>query len=61
MMATANSYLASYLKQPYIGVSDKLSHGIASIVEVTIDNSVEVAIVPGQAVEKLRIILCRIS
>ena len=47
MMATANSYLASYLKQPYIGVSDELSHGVVSIVEVTISNSVEVAIVPG--------------
>ena len=47
MMATANSYLASYLKQPYIVVSDELSHGVASIVEVTIGNSVEVAIVPG--------------
>ena len=47
MMATANSYLASYLKQPYIGVSDELSHGIASRVEVMIGNSVEVAIVPG--------------
>ena len=47
MMATANSYLASHLKQPYIGVSDKLSHGVTSIVEVTIGNSVEVASVPG--------------
>ena len=47
MMATVNSYLASYLKQPYIGVSDELSHGVASIVEVMIGNSVEVAIVPG--------------
>ena len=60
MIATANSYLASYLKEPYIGVSDELSHGVASIVEVTIGNSVEVAIVPGQAVEKLGIIFCRI-
>ena len=40
MMATANSYLAIYLKQPYIGVSDELSHGVASIVEVTIGNKI---------------------
>ena len=61
MMATANSYLASYLKQPYIGVSDELSHGVAIIVEATIGNSVEVASVLGQAVEKLGITLSRIS